>query len=146
MKKLIYWCLLSVMALGFGGCSDDDEGLLGDIVGTWVCVSENGWIKEDGEIIDEWEYEYDYDYGIYCIFYEDGRFENVDPSDDWEVCEEGTWKIKNGVLYLALDGESSVFPIVSLTSTELVLGIHEKEKEDGVTYEYYESCTYRKVK
>ena len=46
---------------------------------------------------------------------------------------------------MTLDGEYSVWPIISLTSTELVVGIHEKEQEDGITYEYYESAIYRKV-
>lgn len=145
MKKLMFLCLLSVMALGFSGCSDDDDsvGASSDIVGTWVCVSGEGWIKEDGEIIEEWEDEGDE--WMYTVFYEDGSVEIVDVSDNWEVCEEGTWKLKNGSLYLTLDGENSVYPIVSLTSTEMIVGIHEKEKEDGVTYEYYESAIYRKV-
>ena len=145
MKKFIFWCLLSVMALGFSGCSDDDEGVgsSGNLVGTWVCVSENSWIKEDGEIIEEWEDEGDE--WLYTVFYENGIVELIDVSDDWEVCEEGTWDLKDGALHLTLDGEYSVWPIISLTSTELVVGFHEKETEDGITYEYYESATYRKV-
>lgn len=148
MKKFIaFWSLIAVMAFGFCGCSDDDEniGFSGDIIGTWVCVSDEGWIKEDGEIVDKWKHQYEYGDEMYNIFYENGKIEIVDPSDNWQVCEEGTWKIKNGELHLTIDGEYSVLPIISLTSTEMVLGIHEKEKEDGVTYEYYESATYKKV-
>lgn len=147
MKNFIaFWSLLAVMAFGFCGCSDDDEGVgsASDIVGSWIWVSTNGWIKEDGKIIEEWE-DNEGDEWLYHIFYEDGRAEIVDISDDWQVCEEGTWKIKNGEIHLTLDGEYSVWPIISLTSTEMVVGIHEKEKEDGVTYEYYESATYKKV-
>lgn len=143
----MFWCLLSVMALGFSGCSDDDEGVgsSGDLVGTWVWVSSHGWIKEDGKIIEEWE-DNEGDEWMYHIFYEDGTLEYVDVSDDWEVCETGTWEYKGGKIYLVANGEDIIVPVLSLSSTEMIVGIHETEKEDGVTYEYYEAEVWKKIK
>lgn len=115
------------------------------IIGSWIWESTNGWIKANGKIIEKWE-DNEGDEWLYHIFYKDGKAEIVDISDNWQICEEGTWNIKNGELHLILDGEYSVWPIISLTSTKLVVAIHETEREDGVTYEYYESATYKKVK
>lgn len=147
LKTLIALLGLCItLSVGISACSDDDEiGSSSDIIGTWVWVSSNGWIKEDGEIIEEWE-DNEGDEWMYNTFYEDGTIEIIDISDDWEVCDSGTWEYKNGNLHIIIDGESSILPILSLTSTEMVVGYHEKEKEDGVTYEYYEAAVYKKVK
>lgn len=145
-KFIVFWSLLSIMAFGFAGCSDDDESadFSSDIVGSWILVSSNGWIKEDGKIIEEYE-DNEGDAWLYNIFYEDGRAEIVDISDNDQVCEEGTWSLKNGELHLTLDGEYSVYTLESLTSNKMVVSIHKKENEDGVTYELYQSATYKKV-
>lgn len=150
MKKLkrlsVLLGLFIVLAFGFSACSDDDEvGSSSDIVGTWIWVSSHGWAKEDGKIIEEWE-DNEGDEWMYNTFYEDGSLEIIDIGDDWQVCETGTWEYKNGKLHTIIDGESSIAPIVSLTSTEMVIAYHEKETEDGVTYEYYEEYLYRKIK
>lgn len=148
MKKVnMLWLLglLSVMVFCLSACSDDDDqvGSSENIVGTWVLVSNEGWVKENGKIVEEWNTKVD-DL-LYYVFHSDGTLEYIDPSDDYEVVETGSWKYDNGKLYLQANGEAVVVTVMSVSGTELVVGIHEKEVEDGVSYEYYEAEHYRKI-
>lgn len=54
-------CLLSVMALSFSGCSDDDEVSMSssDLVGTWQLVRYHYQWKENGKVVEEGDEEDD---------------------------------------------------------------------------------------
>lgn len=137
--------LLFIMTLSLGACSDDENaGSSESIVGTWVLISNEGWIKEDGKIIEEWNSIEDEDESLYHVFHSDGTLEFIDP-DDHRVVETGTWKYNKGKLYLHANGEDIAVTVISVSETELVVGIHEKEVEDGTTYEYYEAEHYRRI-
>lgn len=139
--------LLSVFAISLSSCSDnqDNAGSSKYIVGTWICVSNEGWVKENGKIIEQWNEKEDEDDSLYLVFHSDGTLEYIDPSDDYEVVETGTWKYKNGKIFGSSNGDDYVVDVISVNETYLVVGNHETFVEDGITYEYYEAEHYRKI-
>ncbi len=133
----LFGLLMSVMALGFSGCSDDDEPeISAELVGTWELTYGFYREKENGEVVEE--YEYDDDHLI--VFNADGTCYS-----DGETVH---WSLKGGKLYMKYveDGESYTesFPI-KISSTEFIIEYTEKWKEDGDTYEYYEKMIYKKM-
>lgn len=145
INLLFLFGLLSILTFNFSACSDDDENASssGDIVGTWILISTEGWIKENGKIIDEWNIPEDE--SLYYTFHSDGTLEFIDPTDDYEVVETGTWRCEKDKIHLCANGENLVVTLMSVNKTEMVVGIHEKEVEDGITYEYYEAERYQKI-
>ena len=146
MKKLMFWCLLSVMALGFGGCSEDDEGVgsASMLVGLWETVSYYELEKEDGEIVYEETYmesdgrvEFKSD-GTFLAYWK-GR-------NGWELDNEGEWEYKSGKIYTKGYEEDGgdlmdIATVEELSSSTLVVSF--SEKDEG--YEYYVEETYRRV-
>lgn len=150
MKKLNYlWLfgLLSVMALGFVACSDDDDegpGSSTDLVGTWKLVSGYYVEKENGKIISEEEDDGSDDERF--VFTADGDFESYVSG---RLSDDGTWAYKGDKISVTFNEEGDVYTeflkVLELTKTTLTVEYAEKEKEDGATYEYYSKETYRKV-
>lgn len=135
------------MALGFSGCSDDDEGSGSDLIGTWECVSSYYYEKENGKIV--YEYEND-DVGHIIQFLNDGTCRDKNSNNDnWD--DMGFWSYKNGILSTTNeedDGtytDTETFPLKSLTSTEFVIEQYIKDTDHGVNYEYYDKLVYRKI-
>ena len=142
MKKINFLWLVSILMLlpiGFVSCSDDDDevgsdeiGSSANLVGVWELVPDKTWVKENGEII------YDTDEGssIVIEFKADGTWNLVYEED------EGTWNYKNGVLTtsgIEDDGEiySTRSTVKELTATKLVI----EGYEEGI----FEHAEYRKI-
>jgi hypothetical protein len=141
MKTKLF-CLLGCMllALGFISCSsDDDEELNNDLVGCWLLIGDEGWEKEDGEIVDEWD-EPDSD-NIYIYFYENGTGAQREYGYDWQF----TWSVNSNKLTITAYGTTGTGTIKTLNSTTLVVESQEKYTTDGVAYESYSKETYRRV-
>ncbi len=136
----LFGLLMSVMALGFSGCSSDDDepGSSSVLVGTWECTYSYWCVKQNGVIVYEEEND---DVGHRVTFNADGTF-----YEDGEMCE---WSYKGGRLTLTyVDGGETYTdscPITNLTSTKFTIEMTETEREDGDTYEYYDKLIYKKV-
>lgn len=151
MKSFSYFwklCMVACLfAAGFASCSDDDgPGSFEDLIGTWELVSSEGWEKEDGEIVGEWN---DNSADERIEFHEDGVFILYYKSGSWRKDYEGTFQYKGGKLYMYDDEGDLVsdnpIKVVTLTETTLVLEDSYKEREDGVLYEGYDKSTYRSL-
>ena len=151
MKKLNYLWMLGLLmfaAVNFSACSSDDDdapGSSSELVGLWESVSFEGWEKEDGEIVYEWE---DDDDEARVKLNSDGTFVTYEYySGEWDLCDTGTWEYKNGKIYTTFDDEeyeeeaTEVATVKELTSTRLVIEEYEK---DG-SYEYWGKSVYRKI-
>lgn len=150
MKKVnyLFLCgLLSIVAFSFSACSDDDNNVDSpkSIVGTWIMSSNEGWVKENGKTIEEWNDKVDEDESLHYIYHRDGTLEYKDPSDGYQVVEPGTWRYEDGKIYLTENGDDYITDLISVSETELVLGIHGTKVEDGITYEYYAAKHFRKI-
>lgn len=163
MKKLkfpLLLCLLALVATGFSACSDDDDDKDKDsggdvnpqlLVGTWQQTISSGWEKEDGEIIDEWNYNSDDQQRFSlnsdksCDVYE------LDSNDKWEYSGSGKWRYADGYLEMydivenGYQQDATKGRVVSLSENKLVWEIYEKDTEYGTTYEYYDVITYTRV-
>lgn len=138
----MFWSLLSIMALGFSGCSDDDEGSSSDLIGTWECVSSYYYEKKNGKIVYEDEND---DVGHIIQFSSDGTCRDKNSNgDSWD--DIGTWSYKNGIVSM-FGGDTDVesVPLKSLTSTEFVVEQYAKETYNGDNYEYYDKLVYHKI-
>ena len=151
MKKINFLWLVSILMLlpiGFVSCSDDDDevgsdeiGSSANLVGVWKLVPDKTWVKENGEII------YDTDEGSSLVieFKADGTWNMVGHyTGEYLVYEEdeGTWNYKNGVLTtsgIEDDGEiySTRSTVKELTATKLVI----EGYEEGI----FEHVEYRKI-
>lgn len=147
MKNFIaFWGLLAVMAFGFYGCSDDDEGVSSDLIGTWECVYSYYYEKKNGEIIYEEEND---DVAHIIQFDSDGTCRDKNSyNDNWD--QMGIWNYKNGILSITSeDGDGGTYvetvSLKSLTSTEFVIERYEKETYYGDNYEYYDKMIYHKI-
>jgi hypothetical protein len=151
MKKLFFISIVSALVLGFVSCdnSEDSEVTPGNLVGMWQGIHAYELIKEDGEIVDEYDEdvdleEYDYRYVFeedgsgFDGFFEDG--ERTRESDDF------TWELSGNTLTLDYDGFEDKYTVEQLTSTRLVLSATYRETEDGVTYEEFSRATFAKIK
>ena len=150
MKKINYlWLfgLLSIMALGFAACSDDDDEGLGsstDLVGPWKLV--NGYYveKKNGTVISEEEDDGSDDERF--IFMADGGFKSY---INGRLSDDGTWTYKSGNIHIMFNDEYEEeyedAKVLELTKTTLTIEYSETEKAGGTTYEYYAKETYRKV-
>lgn len=148
MKKLNYLWMLGLLmfaAVNFSACSDDDESLSSDLIGTWECVSSYHYVKRNGEIVSEGEevdeHRIQLDGDGKCCYYGKDFY-----GDEWMLEYVGNWNYKNGNLILTEveedgDTDTEYYPVKSLTSTELVVEYYEKEDE----YESYDKLVYHKV-
>ena len=119
------------------GCKEDDNA--DDLIGTWVCVHGVGYEKEAGSITDEWDYEYGVDDSatISITFNADGTC--VLSEGDGQFTSQ--WKYSGNQLTLTHPDEVQVVKVESLTSSRLVILVHEKDGD----YEYYSKSTFVKV-
>lgn len=132
-------------------CNDDDGPDTSQLlVGTWEQTSTEGWLRENGELVYEWnESEDDYRYE----FKDDGTMvEYESDGSGWDVAAKGTWSCKNDLLrihYPNDDGESDDEVISQrvyyITGSVLWLDIHYDEREDGDHYVGHERTTYRRI-
>lgn len=142
-------------AMTLASCSDDDDddsiSNIENLYGTWHPILDEGWEKEDGEIVDEWDIDVtpsDYnDYErrefteneIYEYYYYGGKWQK--DSYPYE------YTLKGNRIYISNwdDGATPNITIKSLSENQLILESHVSEEEDGVAYEYYNKITYKKV-
>ena len=143
MKKnyLLMMAMLLFAAIGFTGCSDDDDkDIDGDfetlLVGTWVRVHSTGYETVDGTT-DSWDEDEDEDSHI--TFYSDGT----------GIDDEGytwTWKVTGNTLTMWwFDDENTlqedICTILTLTETKLVVYYYEEDEDGNI---YSETVTLRK--
>lgn len=136
--------LMVVLCLNFTACSDDDDDFnVSDLEGLWEGVTSEFEEKENGQVVDKETESLD-DQRI--KFNSDGTVISYYKSgSNWIVEDEGTWSVKDGKIYMRVDGEEDVVKILELNSQMLVVEISESGTEDGVSYSYYEKDTYKKI-
>lgn len=151
MKK-VSWKIaayMSVVLLIFSiySCGNDDEDSVGSraqLVGIWNGVSgiEQEW--KDGDLIHDDKEDYD----ATVEFKEDGTFieRDIDGGNSSDNVT-GKWSYSGNKLTLTDDeGEEDtiVYTVTKLTKNELVMELREKEKTDGIVWEYYAQFSYIK--
>lgn len=142
VERLLMLGFWVVLTLGMVSCSDDDHPE--DLIGSWQGVDAQIVEKENGEVI--WEDAYPCD-NEFVVFNDDGTFISyMRNNGTLNLDSEGTWKCKDGKLFIYDEEGGDVADIKSLTSKTLVLDFSEKSMEEGVKYEYHEVYVYRKVK
>ena len=146
MKRLYLQLLTGItmlLLLGLSSCADSFESE--DLVGAWQGVSMTGWVKVNGQIVEEWDETAD-DQKI--VFNSNGTYQTYEKFyNSWQVdITEGTYSIKGKKLYLDEgDGDDYYVTIKSLTSDELILESNDTFTEDGTKYEEYAHGEYRRV-
>lgn len=138
-------CLLSVMALSFSGCSDDDEVSMSnsDLVGTWQLVRYHYQWKENGKVVEEGDEEDD---SVMLRFEEDKTCYSAEHyNGKWNWSHKGSWNYKGGKIEVFANGESEFATVKTLTSSKLIIESVDKYTEDGISYEDYALEEYRKV-
>lgn len=141
--KFFYWLGCLCMAVAFVSCSSDDDEEVGsdnELVGCWLQIAEEGWYKEDGVIVDEWD-EPD-DSNIYAYFYKDG----TGVVKEYGMSFEFTWSLSSNKLTVTTYGETGTATVKTLNSTTLIIESKDKYVDEGVTCEEYTLQTYKRVK
>lgn len=134
--RYLFLALTLVLSVGFSSCSDDDEASIGsesDLIGTWQCTYGEITATVDGETES-----YSDEFDMKIKFNENGT----------AILDNKTysWSYKGNKLTLNYDGDGQeTFTVTTLTNTKLVMEMHLKTKEDGVTYELYEKLTFIKI-
>lgn len=131
-------CMIACAALFMTSCDKDaigDETLL---YGRWEMVDFEGFEKEGGELVDEWDFDPAVDAGDYVIFHSDHTYVEGSGAN---TGDSGTWRIKGNKLYVTCEGETVGATISTLTASSLVFEVHYRESG----YEYYERSSFRKV-
>lgn len=128
-----------ILFVGFTACSDDDDDYqfsMKNLIGTWVLERHTAYIKEDGEITEEWDHN-PVTYIMEIIFYNDGVAEL---GYDGRFNDE-EWSYKNGKLTLTDSEEEYVmnYTIIELNAQKMVL----KEVYKG-DYEYVGTSYFTK--
>jgi len=145
LKASLVKVLTALFILATVACSKDDDGGGGTgtsgLIGKWVCIHDEGYEK-DGAGRETWNDEYDVDdEEYYIIFKEDGTCTFLDGG----YIESSKYRRSGNKLTIIHDDEdedeNEVLTIESLTSSRLILSLHEKEG----TYEYYMKMTFVKV-
>lgn len=134
------------MSVNFTACSDaDDDFNVSDLEGLWEGVTSEFEEKGNRQVVDKETESLD-DQRI--KFNSDGTvisYYNYKSESNWIVEDEGTWSVKDGKIYMHVDGEEDVVKILELNSQMLVVEISESGTEDEVSYSYYEKDTYKKI-
>ncbi|MDR0989338.1 MAG: lipocalin family protein [Prevotellaceae bacterium] len=147
MKKIYslgLMALLLLLPVGFGSCSDDDEGTgsASMLVGTWETVYQFLQEKENGIVVDEEENTE----RVRVTFNEDGTYDSAEYyNGEWDWNFEGTWSYTNGKLTVIEDGDSFLLTVKTLTASKLVTEETARETYNGNTYEYYALTEFRKI-
>lgn len=154
MKKVLWkvaTCIaVVVMSLSVYSCGDDDEDSVGSrdlLLGKWTGVYYVDQEWEDGEMVHNNKEDFVNGTTRYSIdFREDGTYVEIDGINN-ENHNYGTWSYSGNKLTMidTSDGDyKEVWTVTTMTETELVYELREKEKEDGVTYEYYEQHAFKR--
>ena len=143
MKRLNYFValfgLLSVMALGFSACSDDDDDVdISALYGTWELIHSKGYEIWDGER-ESWDEDITSDYDKDRItFEEDGTVTGYEYyNGTWHVYESASFTVSGN--QLRINGEAVT--ILGLSATRLVLAYSYKDGDE----EEYSEDTYKKI-
>lgn len=141
MKKfysLFIACISMIMLTGLASCTDDVASE--DLVGSWESVSLTGWVKENGQIVDEYDGPSD---ETKIVFLSDGTYISY---DSWREEVHGTYRCEGKKLILnEVYLNKADVTIKELTSSELTLEIKLKYNEGETEYEEYDLGVFRKV-
>lgn len=154
MKKVLWKvaACMAVVLMSFSvySCGDDDEDSVGSrdlLLGKWTGVYYVDQEWEDGEMVHNNKEDFVNGTTRYSIeFREDGTYVEIDGINN-ENHNYGTWSYSGNKLTMidTSDGDyKEVWTVTTMTETELVYELREKEKEDGVTYEYYEQHAFKR--
>lgn len=154
MKKVLWkvaTCIAVVlMSFSVYSCGDDDEDSVGSrdlLLGKWTGVYYLDQAWEDGELVNN--HKEDFVNGTsrnYIEFKEDGTYIETDFFGSTNYYH-GTWSYSGNKLTMIDtddDNYKEVWTVTTMTETELVYELREKEKEDGVVCEYYEQNAYKR--
>lgn len=132
---------------------DDDDSIsnIEDLYVTWHPTHSEGWEKEDGEVVNEW------DEDITSSYYQDYERMEFTENEMYEYDYYGgkwvkssypyEYTLKGNRIYISNwdDGATPNITIKSLSENQLILESHVSEEYDGVAWEYYNKITYKKV-
>lgn len=145
MKKfysLFVACISMIMLTGLASCTD--EVASEDLVGSWESVSLTGWVKENGQIIDQYDGPSD---ETKIVFLSNGTYKSYDKFNNvWSEEVNGIYQVKGKKLILnEADGDFVDITIKKVTSSELTLEMSVKYYEGEIEYEEYDLSVFRKV-
>lgn len=154
MKKVLWkvaTCIAVVlMSFSVYSCGDDDEDSVGSremLLGKWTGVYYLDQEWEDGEMVHNNKEDFVNGTTRYSIeFREDGTYVEIDGNNNANQYY-GTWSYSGNKLTMidTSDGDyKEVWTVTTMTETELVYELREKEKEDGVAYEYYQQHAFKR--
>ena len=138
MKKLFRVALLCVALAGalacFSSCSKDGIAI-NKLIGKWKAET----ISMGGVTID---YDEIADGGMFITFQRDGLYVTESTFQGQAHTESGTWEYSDDVLTTAINGEESLYNVVELKASKMVLS-----QEDDINGEKVEMVlTLNKVK
>lgn len=145
MKKfysLFVACISMIMLTGLASCTN--EVASEDLVGSWESVSLTGWVKANGETIDQYDGPFD---ETKIVFFANGTYKSYDKQDGtWYEEVTGTYRCEGKKLILnEADGDFVDVTIKKVTSSELTLESKVKYNEGEIEYEEYDLGVFRKV-
>ena len=143
-KIFVLMMVAITSAVSFTSCGDDDDDpQFSDdrIVGTWQFVHDIGWIKENGDIVEE--YDEDCDELVMIEFTSSGTFIHTD--DDG--ADRGIYKLDGEKLLMRYhDGEVVRWNVKQLDDNTLQMEWSEIYGGNDVEIIEYHLCTFRRLK
>ena len=118
------------------------SGLL--VGGTWTIVSDEGYMKTNGVLDEDWDDTYPAGTGETMIFNEDGTMGGnfyTEPDCRWSysgnklVITWSNWEAEGG-------SETDSYTVLEMTSSRLVLEMHTTERDEDGLFEYYSKSVF----
>lgn len=145
MWKLMMGIAMALFSFSMASCGDDDDevGSADELIGTWSVIHEEGYSKANGEIEESWNDDYEEGKET-LIFKEDHTVGGTYLSD-----KGLTWSYKGNKLTIKWENDhedSMELTVLEMSSSRLVGELHDKYKEEGISYEDYGKITCKKMK
>ena len=150
-EKLVTCIAVALLSLSIYSCGGDDEETVGSrglLIGTWNGVYYIAQEWENGEKINDTKEDFVNGTSRYSIeFKEDGTYteKEIYNNSGGTGYYHGKWSYSGNKLTIIEEDDddyNEVWTITKMTENELVFELREKEKEDGVTYEYYQQHAF----
>ena len=141
----------ALLWLGTSACNDDDGPDATQLLeGTWEQNESTGWLRENGELIYEWDENVA---DVRYQFNKDGTFVEYEADGTgWNISDKGTWTCKHDELRLHYpneegtdDDEVVTQRVYYITDTTLWLDYHYNVREEGNHYVGFMRNSFRRI-
>ena len=155
MKKLFFIVAAMFAVVSFSACSDDDDNKDASIVGIWQITHSKGWTTyNDNGVRTEWSDTYPSEGYYYTYTFSENGICTLNTYTNGVEDEDSpfhySYSISGNTLTMKEQSSEpieSVYKIEKLTSSQLVLFLHEEEwfETENRTGEFEQTETFKKI-